>query len=36
MLGINPKDSPAMVAEAMDMILRLWSSGAPIEIKGKF
>ncbi len=34
--GVNPKDAPAMVEEAMDIILKLWSSDPPYEIAGKF
>ena len=34
--GADPKDAPAMVAEALDMILKLWSSDPPYEIEGKF
>jgi alkanesulfonate monooxygenase SsuD/methylene tetrahydromethanopterin reductase-like flavin-dependent oxidoreductase (luciferase family) len=34
--GVDPKNAPAMVEEALDMILRLWSSGPPYEIAGKF
>ncbi len=34
--GAEPKDAAAMVDEAVDMILRLWSSGPPYEIEGRF
>ena len=35
-LGIEPKDSSRMVAESMDMILKLWSSNGSIDLKGEF
>src|SRR5262245_16423271 len=34
--GADPKDAPAMVEEAIEIILKLWSSGPPYEIDGKF
>src|SRR4051794_12498262 len=34
--GAEPKNAAAMVEEALEMILRLWSSGPPYEIAGKF
>jgi len=34
--GADPKNAPAMVDEALDMILKLWSSDPPYEIEGKF
>jgi alkanesulfonate monooxygenase SsuD/methylene tetrahydromethanopterin reductase-like flavin-dependent oxidoreductase (luciferase family) len=34
--GAEPKNAAAMVDEAMDMILKLWSSEPPYEIEGKF
>jgi alkanesulfonate monooxygenase SsuD/methylene tetrahydromethanopterin reductase-like flavin-dependent oxidoreductase (luciferase family) len=34
--GIDPKDTGARVSEAIDMILKIWSSDAPYEIDGKF
>jgi alkanesulfonate monooxygenase SsuD/methylene tetrahydromethanopterin reductase-like flavin-dependent oxidoreductase (luciferase family) len=34
--GADPKNAAAMVDEAMDMILKLWSSEPPYEIDGKF
>src|SRR5437763_5869539 len=34
--GVDPKDGAAMVDEAIDIILRLWSSEPPYEIEGKF
>jgi alkanesulfonate monooxygenase SsuD/methylene tetrahydromethanopterin reductase-like flavin-dependent oxidoreductase (luciferase family) len=34
--GAEPKDAAAMVDEALDMILRLWSSEPPYEIEGQF
>jgi alkanesulfonate monooxygenase SsuD/methylene tetrahydromethanopterin reductase-like flavin-dependent oxidoreductase (luciferase family) len=34
--GAEPKNAPAMVDEAIDMILRLWSTDPPYEIEGKF
>ncbi|MBI1917910.1 MAG: LLM class flavin-dependent oxidoreductase [Planctomycetes bacterium] len=34
--GTDPKNAAAMVDEAIDMILRLWSSEPPYEIEGKF
>jgi alkanesulfonate monooxygenase SsuD/methylene tetrahydromethanopterin reductase-like flavin-dependent oxidoreductase (luciferase family) len=34
--GAEPKNAAAMVDEAIDMVLRLWSSEPPYEIEGKF
>ena len=34
--GVNPEKSGAMVAEAVDIILRLWTSDPPFEIEGEF
>jgi alkanesulfonate monooxygenase SsuD/methylene tetrahydromethanopterin reductase-like flavin-dependent oxidoreductase (luciferase family) len=34
--GADPKNAPAMVEEAIDMILHLWASEPPYEIEGKF
>src|SRR5919201_930013 len=34
--GAEPKEAAAMVDEATEMILRLWSSGPPYEIEGRF
>ena len=34
--GAEPKEAAAMVDEAIDMILRLWSSGPPYELEGRF
>src|SRR5262249_45876710 len=34
--GADPKNAAAMVDEAIDVILRLWSSEPPYEIEGKF
>jgi alkanesulfonate monooxygenase SsuD/methylene tetrahydromethanopterin reductase-like flavin-dependent oxidoreductase (luciferase family) len=34
--GAEPKNAAAMVDEAIDMILKLWSSEPPYEIEGKF
>jgi len=34
--GADPKNAAAMVDEAIDMILKLWSSAPPYEIDGKF
>lgn len=34
--GADPKDSGARVAEAIDMILGLWSSDPPYEFEGRF
>src|SRR5262245_55424973 len=36
LFGAEPKNAAAMVEEAIDMVLRLWSSGPPYEIEGKF
>jgi alkanesulfonate monooxygenase SsuD/methylene tetrahydromethanopterin reductase-like flavin-dependent oxidoreductase (luciferase family) len=36
LFGAEPKNAAAMVEEATDMILKLWSSGPPYEIEGKF
>ena len=34
--GAEPKNAAAMVDEAIDMILRLWTTEPPYEIEGKF
>jgi alkanesulfonate monooxygenase SsuD/methylene tetrahydromethanopterin reductase-like flavin-dependent oxidoreductase (luciferase family) len=34
--GTDPKNSPEMVEEAIDMILKLWSSDPPYELRGKY
>src|SRR5262249_6342540 len=34
--GVEPKNAAEMVDEAIDMILRLWSSEPPYEINGKY
>src|SRR5207253_3432402 len=34
--GVEPKEAAAMVDEAIDMILKLWSSEPPYEMAGKF
>jgi alkanesulfonate monooxygenase SsuD/methylene tetrahydromethanopterin reductase-like flavin-dependent oxidoreductase (luciferase family) len=34
--GLDPKDSAARVAEAIDIVLRLWAGGPPYEIEGRF
>jgi alkanesulfonate monooxygenase SsuD/methylene tetrahydromethanopterin reductase-like flavin-dependent oxidoreductase (luciferase family) len=34
--GADPKNAPAMVEEALDMILKLWATDPPYEIAGKF
>ncbi|MBI3465275.1 MAG: LLM class flavin-dependent oxidoreductase [Planctomycetes bacterium] len=36
MWGVDPKQSGAMVAEAIDIILKLWTSEPPYEINGQF
>jgi alkanesulfonate monooxygenase SsuD/methylene tetrahydromethanopterin reductase-like flavin-dependent oxidoreductase (luciferase family) len=36
LFGADPKNAAAMVDEALDMILQLWSSEPPYEIEGKF
>lgn len=36
LFGAAPSDTGARVAEAIDMILRLWSGEVPIEIAGRF
>ena len=36
LFGAEPKEAAAMVDEAADMILKLWSSEPPYEIEGKF
>src|SRR4051795_5683124 len=36
LFGADPKDAAAMVEEAADMILRLWSSDPPYEMEGRF
>ncbi len=35
-LGVDPQDSAAMVAEAVEMILALWLTEPPYELKGRF
>ncbi len=35
-LGVDPRDSAAMVAEAIEMILTLWLTDPPYDIKGRF
>ncbi|MFN8007332.1 MAG: LLM class flavin-dependent oxidoreductase [Terriglobia bacterium] len=34
--GVDPKQSGAMMMEAIDIILRLWASDPPYEVRGKF
>jgi alkanesulfonate monooxygenase SsuD/methylene tetrahydromethanopterin reductase-like flavin-dependent oxidoreductase (luciferase family) len=34
--GVDPKDAPEMVDEAIDIILYLWASDPPYEIQGKY
>jgi alkanesulfonate monooxygenase SsuD/methylene tetrahydromethanopterin reductase-like flavin-dependent oxidoreductase (luciferase family) len=34
--GIDPKESSARVAEAIDMILKIWTGDPPYEIEGRF
>ena len=34
--GIDPKDGGAMTFEALDMILKMWSSEPPYELEGKY
>jgi alkanesulfonate monooxygenase SsuD/methylene tetrahydromethanopterin reductase-like flavin-dependent oxidoreductase (luciferase family) len=36
MYGAEPKNAAAMVDEAIDMILHLWSTDPPYEIEGKY
>jgi len=36
MWRVDPQQSGAMVGEAIDMILKLWTSDPPYEIRGKF
>jgi len=36
LFGIDPRDTGARVAEAIDMILKIWSSDPPYAIEGKF
>jgi alkanesulfonate monooxygenase SsuD/methylene tetrahydromethanopterin reductase-like flavin-dependent oxidoreductase (luciferase family) len=36
MHGVDPKDSGAMMMEAIDIILKLWTSDPPYHIKGQF
>jgi alkanesulfonate monooxygenase SsuD/methylene tetrahydromethanopterin reductase-like flavin-dependent oxidoreductase (luciferase family) len=36
LFGAEPKNASAMVDEATDMILKLWSSEPPYEIEGKY
>jgi alkanesulfonate monooxygenase SsuD/methylene tetrahydromethanopterin reductase-like flavin-dependent oxidoreductase (luciferase family) len=34
--GVDPKDSAARVSEALDMILKIWTSDPPYELSGRF
>ncbi len=34
--GVQPSESAARVAESIDMIMHLWQSEPPIELKGRF
>lgn len=34
--GVEPKNAPEMIDEALGMILRLWATDPPYEIKGKY
>jgi alkanesulfonate monooxygenase SsuD/methylene tetrahydromethanopterin reductase-like flavin-dependent oxidoreductase (luciferase family) len=34
--GVEPKNAAAMVDEAIDMILKFWSSDPPYEVQGQF
>lgn len=34
--GVDPKNNSEMVAESLDMILQLWSTDPPVDIKGKY
>src|SRR5262245_55363799 len=36
MYGVDPADSGARVAEAIDMIMRLWESEGPVRLNGRF
>jgi alkanesulfonate monooxygenase SsuD/methylene tetrahydromethanopterin reductase-like flavin-dependent oxidoreductase (luciferase family) len=36
MHGVDPKESGAMMNEAIEMIIKLWTSDPPYEIKGQF
>lgn len=36
LFGAEPKNAPAMVAEALDMILALWANEPPYELQGQF
>src|SRR5438046_629721 len=36
LFGADPKNAPAMVEEALDMILKLWASEPPYHLEGKF
>ncbi len=36
LFGVRPEETGPRVAEAIDMILKLWSLDAPYEIEGKF
>jgi len=36
LFGIDPKETGPRVAEAIDMILKIWTSDAPYEMAGKF
>ena len=34
--GVNPKNAPEMVTEAIDMILALWTTDPPYDLQGKY
>ncbi len=34
--GVDPKDTGARIAEAIDMILKIWTSDPPYELDGQF
>ena len=34
--GVQPQDTGARVAEAIDMVMRIWSSDPPYELDGRF
>jgi alkanesulfonate monooxygenase SsuD/methylene tetrahydromethanopterin reductase-like flavin-dependent oxidoreductase (luciferase family) len=36
LFGVHPKNSPAMVEESLDMILKLWGTDPPYHIDGQF
>ena len=36
MYGIDPKQSGAMVGEAIEIIMRLWASEPPFEIEDRY